>query len=82
MINAEMIEGLPEDQRLATRMAIMTLAQIGVIELEIAHRESELVNGDAQEDVLILAERIKEHRLITQQLEELQQLGKKYGEES
>jgi hypothetical protein len=63
-------------------MAIMTLADLSIPAMEIGHRESGLINGDAQEDVLSLAERIKEHRLITQQLEELQQLGEKYGEES
>lgn len=82
MINAQMIEECPEDVRLAARMAIMTLANIGLPAMEIGRRESELLQGDAQEDALTLAERIKEHRLITQQLEELQNLGIKYGEES
>lgn len=82
MIREEIILELPENQQTLARITIATLVNLGLLTKEIKFREVDLINGDSNEDPLELANRIKEHRLITQQLEELQNLGTKYGEES
>lgn len=81
MFDNDIIDSLPDHEKIAVRQAVMALVSSGVIQRQSERIITQLAAGYAEESDEVLAERIRRVRRQTSALDGLRDLGESYLQE-